>query len=306
MYNPGMVKKFFSIISLQSFRVSVVRKLWFVFGVAALGAILYLERIGWLQQYIDPAYVRLLVVFFATYSVLSLIRFIMVTGYRRRTKVLIGERDNFVIGTDSTVRLMVIVITLASIFPIFDIPFRNFLTSISVFSVAISWLFKEYLTNFFDSYRLLYSRDFFVGDYIKVGENSKGIITDITFRATKLKTDSGDMLFIPNSTIMNTEVVNYSKVKYKRVIIPFSVPTGTVADLYAFEQYLTDTLVAQFPDLIDPEKVFLRIVTIEEGHTDCAYEVSIDTYSFTIENKITKAVFRTILAFHSNPDSNQK
>lgn len=296
-YNLGVIYKLYSVLSLQSFKVSLARKLWLIFGLFALVAALYLQQHAVLRTYIDPNVLQLVIVFFTTYTFLSLIRFIMVTAYRSRMKVPVGERDNFIIGTDSTVRLIVVLVVAGSIFPIFGIPLGDFLTTLSVFSVALVWLFKEYLTNFIDSYRLLYSKDFLVGDYIKVGDYSKGIITDITFRATKLKTDSGDVMFIPNTTLLSSEVINYSKVRYKRIIVPFSVTTEKVENLANFELFIVDALQDAYPDLINPEKTFLRITNIENGHATCAFEIAIDTYSFSIEDKLTRSVYQAVLAF---------
>lgn len=297
-----MLTKLYAFISLQAFTISTARKLLWLLSVVVLGAIIYLNHIGWLKQYLHSGYIQILIVFFSSYTILTFIRFALISTYRQRIKVPNDERDNFIIGMDSIVWLIVLLVTVGSIFPILSIPFLSFLTSLSLFSVAFAWLFKEYLTNFIDSYRLMFSKDFLIGDYIKLGEQSKGVITDITFRATKIKTDSGDVLFVPNTTLMNTEVVNYSKVKFKRIIVPFTIAAESVRDFNAFEASLTQALVEAFPDLVKKENIFLRVISVDVHQTQCALEASVDRYSFDIESDLTKTVYKLVLAVQPKVD----
>lgn len=233
----------------------------------------------------------------STSLLMATVRLVLISTYRRRQKKTIGNQDNFILGMNALSRLLLVVVIVGSIFPIYAIPFTSFLTSLSVFSVAISWLFKEYLTNYFDSFRLMFSTDLLIGDYIKVNEDSKGIITDITLRATKVKTDEGDVVLIPNTTLMNNPVTNYSKVRFKRIIVPFTVKTLMMKDVRAFETYLTDAAYTAVPDVVDTERVFLRLLTVENGYTRCAFELAIDNYNFDIEDALKRAVLEAVIVW---------
>lgn len=292
-----MIKELISFVSLQAFLVSKRRKVWFVIQILLLAGIFALYDPYVADQGVVREFIRLLIVFLLASLVGTMLRFIIVTAYRRRINSSLGDRDNFILGIDAATSLVVAVVTIGSMFPLLDIPFVTVLTSLSLFSVAIAWLFKEYLSNFFDSFRLMFSKDFLIGDYIKIDDSTKGVITDITFRATKVKTDEGDVLFIPNTTLMNTAVTNFSKVKFKRIIIPFTLETTLLYDLADLEHHIADALLFGFPDLIRAEKVFLRIKEINTDKTHCALEVAIDQFNFSIENDIHKACYRAILVF---------
>lgn len=292
-----MLRNFFAILSLQAFAVSNRRKGLFLLSIVAFGVALYAYRHHVFAAYIPVHLLELLLVLLGSAVLVGLLRLFAISAYRQRSKIPVGEHDNFILGIDALSLIAVAFIVLGSIFPIFSIPFTQFITSISVFSVAIAWLFKEYITNFIDSFRLMFSKDFLVGDYIKVGENSKGIITDITFRATKVKTDEGDVMFIPNSSLMNSEVVNYSKVRFKRIIVPFLVANTAILDPTLLEQTITDALQTVFPELIQLEKTFLRILSVEGEWSRCAYELAIDEYSFATEDRLHRIVYETVLSF---------
>lgn len=244
-----------------------------------------------------PEFVRLLTIVFACIFVGSVLKIALLYNYRRRKKIQPGDKDNFVIGIDAATNFIILLLTIGSIFPVFGFPFREFLTSLSVFSVALVWLFKEYLTNFMDSFRLMFSADFLIGDYIKLNDNSKGVITDITFRATKLKTDEGDVLFIPNTTLMSTEVTNYSKVRYKRIMVKFSLPTAKVGSVSKLEKVLTEEANEVCKEKIDTARTFLRITDVSKGHTSFSFEVSVNNFNFTVEDQVQRAVFERVVDY---------
>jgi small-conductance mechanosensitive channel len=227
--------------------------------------------------------------------VANLVRFFAVTAYRKRSLLPVGERDNFILGVDALSALVVFLITAGSSFVVFDVAFQTFFASISVVAVALVLIFRDYISNYLDSFRLMFSTDYRIGDYIRVGEFTKGVITDVHFRATKLKTDEGDVLFIPNTKLMTSEVINYSKTKFKRIIVPFSLPTESLLSIETFEKKLKQALLTQFPERVKENKMFLRIENMKQWQTDCKFEISVDQYNFSIEEQITKAVYLAVL-----------
>lgn len=292
-----MLQELVSIVSLQTFRVSTARKAWLVVKVLCFTSLLYVVFTHEVLNSVPGEVVILLLVGLGANIGVSLLRFWIVSTYRIRTKVPLDTRDNFIIGIDSLTTVLVSIIIVGSVFPIFGLPLVPFLTSLSLFSVASAWLFKEYVTNFIDSYRLMFSKDFLIGDYIKIGDHSKGIITDITFRATKVKTDEGDMLYIPNTTLMNSEVVNYSKVKLKRIITKFSVSTSALQNMSEFEEYLTQKLQDEFQESLQLERVYLRVLDAGITESLCAFEVSTHTYTFAVEDRIHKTVYAAVVNY---------
>jgi len=277
------------------FLVSKQRKYAVLVKLTSLVAIIIGLLNGYLGVFIPVEYWQILVIFLLISSIANLVRFFTVTAYRKRSLIPVGERDNFILGVDSLSALIVFLITVASAFIVFDVAFQTFFASISVVAVALVLIFRDYISNYLDSFRLMFSTDYRIGDYIKVSEFTKGIITDVSFRATKLKTDEGDILFIPNTKLMTSEVVNYSKTKFKRIIVPFSLPTTSLLEPAAFEANLKKALLEQFPDLLVEDKMLLRFENMKQWQTECRFEASVDQYNFTIEDEITKAVYLCVI-----------
>lgn len=287
------VGKFF----MLSLPVSRRRILTSVFSASGLAFFIVFDEAIISITGIPAPFLLLSTIVFAGIFAGSVLKIALLSNYRRRKKIQPGDKDNFVIGVDAATNLIIILVTIGSIFPVFGVPFGTFLTSISVFSVALVWLFKEYISNFMDSFRLMFSADFLIGDYIKLSDTSKGVITDITFRATKLKTDEGDVLFIPNTTLMSTEVTNYSKVRYKRIMVKFSLPTARVGSVSKLETVLTKEADEVCKENIDTARTFLRIVGVSKGHTDFSFEVSVNNYNFKVEDQVQRAVYERVVDY---------
>ncbi len=277
--------------------VSVRRFLTLFVLLALLCGVLVFQDIVKSETQLPRELLQLATLALAVSVVGSIVRILIIGNYRRRLKLEPGEKDNFVLGIDAAANVFVLLVTLGGIFPIFGVPFLQFLTSLSLFSVALAWLFKEYLNNFFDSFRLMFSTDFLLGDYIKINDTTKGYISDITFRATKVKTDEGDILYIPNTTMMNNEITNYSKVKLKRIIVPFSLSTTRLRSAPDLEHHLTEVVRATAPEAADTVRVFLRITGVTPDAASLQLEISIDRYSFAVETALHRAVYEAVLAW---------
>lgn len=282
----------FDILSLRYFSISLRRKLWFVMMSVTLITIAVMNRGGSLSAYLPIEVIRLGMVILGSYLFVSLMRFFVVTAYRKRHGHGKGDRSNFVLAVDATGSIIVTLITIASIFPVFDVPVTQFITSISLFSVALGILFKDYLQNFFDAVRIMYTNDFRIGDTIKLNETDKGTIIDITFQTTRVKTERGDVLFIPNNSLTSKAITNQSHFSEKTLMIPFSVPPKHAPNLSELESELI-AVVESVPDT-DPMDVKLRFTALEKdklsGHIELRLRENPDA-----EAALRHAVFQHII-----------
>ena len=82
---------------------------------------------------------------------------------------------------------------------------------ISIFmGVLFSLGSNSVVSNTIAGYAMIYRRAFKIGDRIKIGDNI-GDVFEIRTQATHLRTLKNEVVVIPNSEIVNSHVVNYSK-----------------------------------------------------------------------------------------------
>jgi small-conductance mechanosensitive channel len=85
------------------------------------------------------------------------------------------------------------------------------LTSVSVLGLVVGLSLQDILKNFFAGIYILVERPFRIGDTVQVEGGHIGIVQEISFRTTQLRTDDGREVVVPNGTLMTTPVVNLTR-----------------------------------------------------------------------------------------------
>lgn len=83
----------------------------------------------------------------------------------------------------------------------------RFLTGLGVAGLAASLAAQDALKSFFGTLLLIGERSFKIGDRIIVG-NQDGVVEQVGFRSTRLRTANGSVLTMPNSTIASAAIDN--------------------------------------------------------------------------------------------------
>jgi small-conductance mechanosensitive channel len=83
------------------------------------------------------------------------------------------------------------------------------LTALGVSSLAVALALQDTLTNLFAGVHILMGKGIRVGDYIEVDNGIKGYVTDISWRATRIRTLPNNIVIIPNAKLSQTTVTNY-------------------------------------------------------------------------------------------------
>ncbi|MBN2722042.1 MAG: mechanosensitive ion channel family protein [Campylobacterales bacterium] len=84
------------------------------------------------------------------------------------------------------------------------------LSGLGIGGLAVALAAKDTLANFFATISILVSDTFAQGDWIQVG-SSEGTVVEIGLRVTTLRTFDNALISIPNSTLVNDDVKNWSR-----------------------------------------------------------------------------------------------
>ncbi|MEO0586798.1 MAG: mechanosensitive ion channel family protein [Planctomycetota bacterium] len=87
--------------------------------------------------------------------------------------------------------------------------------SLGIGSVAFAFAAKDTVENFFGSVAVLLDRPFNVGDWVVI-EGHEGIVEEIGFRSTRVRTFYNSQITIPNSNLVRAVVDNYGRRRYRR------------------------------------------------------------------------------------------
>jgi small-conductance mechanosensitive channel len=101
-------------------------------------------------------------------------------------------------------------------------------TTLGVSGLVVALALQETLSNLFAGLYLLADRPVNPGDYIKLDSGQEGYVTHIGWRSTTLRTQSYNIVFVPNSTLAKAVITNYSLPELRvSVSVPVHVSYGS-------------------------------------------------------------------------------
>lgn len=109
------------------------------------------------------------------------------------------------------------------------IPTTSFITALASCGVAIGLAMQGSLSNFAGGLMILLFKPFKAGDLIDAG-GTLGTVTDITVVYTVLTTADNKVITIPNGTLTNSIIINYSKKDTRRVDLTFDASYSSDID----------------------------------------------------------------------------
>lgn len=216
--------------------------------------------------------------------------------YKKRNKFSYDHIDNFTLAVRRIVSLTNALVVFNLILTYFGFNLQTIITSISIVAVALAILFKDILTNFITGFALMFSDDFKLKDYVKIGD-SKGRIVDLSFSKLKLRTDDGNFISISNTTAFNSDLINYSKSKKKRVIVDFALNSVYYKFYDELEESISNKVCTEFNEVIEKESFIIKPINIKKDETEFRIEIITNKYNFKIENKIKKFTTKALIRF---------
>ncbi|MFV1883456.1 MAG: mechanosensitive ion channel family protein [Balneola sp.] len=92
----------------------------------------------------------------------------------------------------------------------------SLIAGLGIGGLAVALAAKDTLANFFGSITIFADKPFRIGDWIKVG-SVEGIVEEVGFRTTRVRTFYNSLVSVPNSQIATTDIDNYGMRQYRRL-----------------------------------------------------------------------------------------
>ncbi len=100
------------------------------------------------------------------------------------------------------------------------------ITGLGIGGLAVALAAKDTLANMFGGLTIIMDRPFKIGDWVKIGD-TEGIVEDIGFRSTRIRTFEKSLISVPNSVIANTAIENFSRRDERRITYKIGVTYST-------------------------------------------------------------------------------
>ena len=216
-----------------------------------------------------------------------------------------GVNQTIVTFFTKIAKALVMVFTVVIIVEEFGYDVTGLITGLGLGGLTFALAAQDIASNFMAGITIILDKPFAMGDWIAVG-GMEGIVEEMNFRSTKIRTFDNALISVPNSQLGSSSVTNWTKMNFRKTNIIIGLLYSTTREtlqavcediyneLIKFEEIKTDSLLVKFDNfsassldvkisynsypipgpahLALKEKVQLKIMEVVERHeTDFAY-----------------------------------
>lgn len=171
------------------------------------------------------------------------------------------------------------------------------LTALGVGGLAVALALQDTLSNLFAGMHILVENSVRVGDYIKLSSGEEGYVTDIGWRTTRVRQLANNLIIIPNSKLIQSNVTNYH-LPEKRMSLLINIGVSYDSDPDVIEKVLVEEALSAAGEveglLTDPPPFVRFIPGFGDSSLDFTLICQVKEYTdqYLAQHEIRKRVFR--------------
>ncbi|CAM3963071.1 mechanosensitive ion channel family protein [Alkalicoccus chagannorensis] len=217
---------------------------------------------------------RTLVIFHAAWGLFNLSAATSAVFTQLGRKFSIEFDDILLPFVSKLVRFAIVVMALSIIASEWDYNVSGFVAGLGLGGLAFALAAQESLSNFFGGVVIITEKPFTLGDWIQT-PSVEGFVEDISFRSTKVRTFADSVVIVPNSTLANEPIENWTKMEKRQISFNLALEYGTPRQkLQRCVEQLNAELTSD--DRIDQDLIIVRFSEFNSSSLD------IFLYFFTI------------------------
>ena len=168
------------------------------------------------------------------------------------------------------------------------------LAGLGIAGLAVALALQDTLANFFSAVQVAVDRPISVGDYIELDSETKGTVVDVGWRTTKIRLPSNNLVVIPNSTLIQSKITNYT---VEDTVVSVVIKSGVSYDsnLEKVEKVLLDVtknVIASTEGCIKDFEPIVRFTEFADSSINFIVILKAETYgkSFPIKHVMVKEI----------------
>ncbi len=120
----------------------------------------------------------------------------------------------------------------------------SLLAGLGIGGLAVALAAKDTIANFFGSVMIFVDRPFQIGDWVVV-DKAEGIVEEVGFRSTRIRTFYNSLITLPNARFMEAKIDNYGARMYRRTFVTLNLTYDTTPEqMQAFVEGVRAIIVA--------------------------------------------------------------
>ncbi len=198
------------------------------------------------------------------------------------------------------IKYLIIAFAIIQVANIWGLDVNAFITGIGLGGVVIALAAKDFAANMMSGVIIFMDNPFTIGDWIKCKE-IEGIVEDISFRSTRIRTFDKVLITVPNSLLVNDSILNFNKRELRRVTMNIGVTYDTATEqLQRCVSSIKDMLKNH--DGVDSESIHVSFSTFNESSLDIGMYFFINRIEFNEYMEIKEDINYNIMKILSDEE----
>ncbi|WP_307323114.1 mechanosensitive ion channel family protein [Evansella vedderi] len=192
-------------------------------------AIVYLPMPEQVDDFMNELVLRSFIIVLVAWGLFNL------SGTTSSVFVKIGRRLNVEVDdillpfVSKLLRFAIIAMALSIIADVWGYNVSGFVAGLGLGGLAFALAAQDSISNFFGGVVIITEKPFSIGDWIAT-PSVEGTVEDITFRSTKIRTFSQALVTVPNSTLANEPIKNWTQMGKRQITFNLGVMYSTPKD----------------------------------------------------------------------------
>ena len=157
---------------------------------------------------------------------------------------------------ENLIRIVLYIIVILTAANIMGVPMTSVITLVASAGVAVSMAVQGALSNLVGGLMLLMLKPIQVDEFVKVGD-LEGTVKRIGAFYTELAMPDNRFISVPNGTLTNTAIINFTRLGRRRLDVNFSV--SYTADIARVKQVLME-VVSRRPDILQDPAPAVKLI----------------------------------------------
>ena len=192
-----------------------------------------------------------------------------------------------------TLKVLVVILGTLTALQNFGINVVSVLTGLGLGGLAFALAAQDTVANLFGSITILFDKPFKIGDWIVIGP-TEGVVEEIGFRSTRIRTFSNSLITMPNSAVSKERVENISsrgKIRVKNVFgLAYDTPPALIPEFCK-----KITALVQAISKVDKGSIYVYFNNLNKDQLDVLVQFHLIGAVGNDEGEITQAVYCKIL-----------
>ena len=163
-------------------------------------------------------------------------------------------------------RFVIIALAIVIIAQEWNYDVNGFIAGLGLGGLAFALAAKDALANIFGGIVIIMEKPFLIGDWIAIPE-VEGVVENISFRSTKIRSSSQALITIPNSTLASVAITNHSRMGKRRISFYLGLTYDTPKNKVEECVKRIKQMLAEHPG-IHPETILVYFEVFNESSLD--------------------------------------